>query len=190
MVIDISCVVHLQHLKANSNENFLFCIDISKNLLLERFLQWLIKEQDCNDTQLHTLYALSLSKSTIEAFESENLDSGNTENTSGISIFQTSVRKRLQVFLQSSNLYDPEEILDLIEGSELWLEKTLVLQILALKLEDSEAAEEYCTEIGRPDAYMHLLEMYLDPQDGKEPMFDAAVRLLHNHGESLDLCKF
>ncbi|KAL4286667.1 hypothetical protein AHAS_Ahas19G0109100 [Arachis hypogaea] len=143
-----------------------------------RFLQWLIKEQDCNDTQLHTLYALSLSKSTIEAFESENLDSGNTENTSGISIFQTSVRKRLQVFLQSSNLYDPEEILDLIEGSELW------------KLEDSEAAEEYCTEIGRPDAYMHLLEMYLDPQDGKEPMFDAAVRLLHNHGESLDLCKF
>jgi hypothetical protein len=31
-----------------------------------------------------------------------------------------------------------------------------------------------------------LLEMYLDPQDGKEPMFTAAVRLLHNHGESLD----
>ena len=28
--------------------------------------------------------------------------------------------------------------------------------------------------------------MYLDPQNGKEPMFKAAVRLLHNHGESLD----
>jgi hypothetical protein len=28
--------------------------------------------------------------------------------------------------------------------------------------------------------------MYLDPQDGKDPMFTAAVRLLHNHGESLD----
>lgn len=28
--------------------------------------------------------------------------------------------------------------------------------------------------------------MFLDPQDGKEPMFKAAVRLLHNHGESLD----
>lgn len=28
--------------------------------------------------------------------------------------------------------------------------------------------------------------MYLDPRDGKEPMFKAAVRLLHNHGESLD----
>ena len=28
--------------------------------------------------------------------------------------------------------------------------------------------------------------MYLDSQDGKEPMFKAAVRLLHNHGESLD----
>jgi len=33
---------------------------------------------------------------------------------------------------------------------------------------------------------LRLLEMYLDPQDGKEPMFTAAVRLLHNHGESLD----
>ena len=28
--------------------------------------------------------------------------------------------------------------------------------------------------------------MYLDPQDDKDPMFTAAVRLLHNHGESLD----
>lgn len=28
--------------------------------------------------------------------------------------------------------------------------------------------------------------MYLDPQNGKEPMFNAAVQLLHNHGESLD----
>lgn len=33
---------------------------------------------------------------------------------------------------------------------------------------------------------LRLLEMYLDPQDGKDPMFTAAVRLLHNHGESLD----
>lgn len=28
--------------------------------------------------------------------------------------------------------------------------------------------------------------MYLNPKDGKEPMFRAAVRLLHNHGDSLD----
>uniref|UniRef100_A0A7C9A4M3 Vacuolar sorting protein 39/Transforming growth factor beta receptor-associated zinc finger domain-containing protein n=1 Tax=Opuntia streptacantha TaxID=393608 RepID=A0A7C9A4M3_OPUST len=28
--------------------------------------------------------------------------------------------------------------------------------------------------------------MYLNPQNGKQPMFKAAVRLLHNHGESLD----
>ncbi|KAK9222207.1 hypothetical protein WN944_010639 [Citrus x changshan-huyou] len=46
--------------------------------------------------------------------------------------------------LRAIDLYDPEDILDLIEGSESWLEKTipykkirtetLVLQILALKL--------------------------------------------------------
>lgn len=28
--------------------------------------------------------------------------------------------------------------------------------------------------------------MYLEPMNGKEPMFKAAVRLLHNHGEMLD----
>uniref|UniRef100_A0A7C9A599 Vacuolar sorting protein 39/Transforming growth factor beta receptor-associated zinc finger domain-containing protein n=2 Tax=Opuntia streptacantha TaxID=393608 RepID=A0A7C9A599_OPUST len=33
---------------------------------------------------------------------------------------------------------------------------------------------------------MQLLDMYLNPQNGKQPMFKAAVRLLHNHGESLD----
>lgn len=165
----------------------------------------MIEDQDCDDTQFHTLYALSLAKSAIEAFEAENTyqnsDIGRVDETvisdnRMNSIFESPLRERLQIFLSSSDLYDPEEVLDLIEGSELWLEKAilyrklgqeaLVLQILALKLEDSEAAEQYCAEIGRPDAYMQLLDMYLDPQDGKEPMFKAAVRLLHNHGESLD----
>lgn len=34
--------------------------------------------------------------------------------------------------------------------------------------------------------FVRLLDLYLDPQNGREPMFTAAVRLLHNHGESLD----
>ncbi|KAK7286832.1 hypothetical protein RJT34_22115 [Clitoria ternatea] len=206
-IADISQVLAVKVLTSDKREiqlspdDVVTAIDPQKVEILQRYLQWLIEYQDCNDTQLHTLYALSLAKSAIEAFESENmsenLDSGNIE-AKGLAntIFETPVRERLQMFLQSSDLYDPEEVLDLIEGSELWLEKailyrrlgqeTLVLQILALKLEDSEAAEQYCAEIGRADAYMQLLEMYLDPQDGKDPMFTAAVRLLHNHGESLD----
>ncbi|KAF3437824.1 hypothetical protein FNV43_RR20580 [Rhamnella rubrinervis] len=179
-------------------------ISPTKVEIFQRYLQWLIEDQDSNDNRFHTLYALSLAKSALEAFEAEttiqypdlgkmetNISDGGTNL-----IFQSSVRERLQIFLQSSDLYDPEEVLDLIEGSEFWWEKAilyrklgqeaLVLQILALKLEDSEAAEQYCADIGRPDAYMQLLDMYLDPQDGKEPMFKAAVRLLHNHGESLD----
>ncbi|OVA11040.1 Clathrin [Macleaya cordata] len=173
--------------------------------MLKEYLQWLIEDQDSDDTQFHTLYALSLAKSALEAVEMESIspktDAKRSEEmeiseVESQTIFTHSLRERLQLFLQSSDLYDPEEVLDLIEGSELWLEKailyrklgqeTLVLQILALKLEDSEAAEQYCAEIGRQDAYMQLLDMYLDPQDGKEPMFKAAVRLLHNHGESLD----
>ncbi|KAI5595387.1 hypothetical protein BDE02_03G135400 [Populus trichocarpa] len=188
-----------------SPDEIIAAIDPKKVEILQRYLQWLIEDQDSGDTQFHTLYALSLAKSAIETFEvqstSQEPDDGRLEETKisdpgGNSIFQSPVRERLQIFLQSSDLYDPEDVLDLIEGSELWLEKailyrklgqeTLVLQILALKLEDSEAAEQYCAEIGRPDAYMQLLDMYLDPQNGKEPMFNAAVRLLHNHGELLD----
>ncbi|XP_044496342.1 vacuolar sorting protein 3 isoform X2 [Mangifera indica] len=188
-----------------SPDEVIAAIDSKKVEILQRYLQWLIEDQDSNDTHFHTLYALSLAKSAIETFEAEislenrataRLEEAKCSDFGRDSIFQNPVRERLQIFLQSSDLYDPEEVLELIEGSELWLEKailyrklgqeTLVLQILALKLEDSEAAEQYCAEIGRPDAYMQLLDMYLDPQDGKEPMFKAAVRLLHNHGESLD----
>lgn len=210
-VADINQVLAVQVLTSEKRANQLSpdkvisAIDPRKVEIFQRYLQWLIEDQDCDDTQFHTLYALSLAKSAIEAFEAENTyqnsDIGRVDETvisdnRMNSIFESPLRERLQIFLSSSDLYDPDEVLDLIEGSELWLEKAilyrklgqeaLVLQILALKLEDSEAAEQYCAEIGRPDAYMQLLDMYLDPQDGKEPMFKAAVRLLHNHGESLD----
>lgn len=173
-----------------------------KTEILQRYLQWLIEEQDSDDPQFHTSYALLLTKSALESYETEiSSEAGTSKQINGLepekqSIFQNPVRERLQFFLQSSDLYDPEEVLDLIQESELWLEKailyrklgqeTLVLQILAVKLEDNDAAEHYCAEIGRPDAYMQLLDIYLNPTDGKKPMFKAAVRLLHNHGESLD----
>ncbi|XP_057545344.1 vacuolar sorting protein 3 isoform X1 [Amaranthus tricolor] len=179
-------------------------IDPRKIVILQRYLQWLIEDQDSTDTQFHTLYALSLAKTALESLETDvslhavnkSIKGQNNFIIGRDSLSENPVRERLQFFLHSSDLYDAEEVLELIEGSELWLEKailyrklgqeTLVLQILALKLEDSEAAEQYCVELGRPDAYMQLLDMYLDPQNGKEPMFNAAVRLLHNHGESLD----
>lgn len=92
----------------------------------------MIEDQDCDDSQFHTLYALSLAKSAIEAFEAENTyqnsDIGRKDETvisdnRMNSIFESPVRERLQMFLSSSDLYEPEEVLDLIEGSELWLEK-------------------------------------------------------------------
>ncbi|KAK9051478.1 hypothetical protein SSX86_028105 [Deinandra increscens subsp. villosa] len=172
-------------------------IDPKKTEILQRYLQWLIEDQDSDEPQFHTSYALLLTKSALATYGTESQSEQiNGSEPGNHSIFQSPVRERLQVFLQSSDLYDREEVLDLIEESELWLEKailyrklgqeTLVLQILAVKLEDSDAAEHYCAEIGRPDAYMQLLDIYLNPADGKKPMFKAAVRLLHNHGESLD----
>ncbi|XP_031481614.1 vacuolar sorting protein 3 isoform X2 [Nymphaea colorata] len=180
-------------------------ISSKKVEVMQRYLQWLIEDQGLEDSQFHTLYALSLAKPVVETIGTDvakhdpsaaMLRADNVSDTITSMDIGFLVREKLQFFLDSSDLYDAEVVLDLIEGSELWLEKAilhrklgheaLVLQILALKLEDGEAAERYCAEIGRPDAYMQLLDMYLDPQDGKEPMFNAAVRLLHNHGESLD----
>ncbi|XP_022724772.1 transforming growth factor-beta receptor-associated protein 1-like [Durio zibethinus] len=209
-IADINPVLAVQVLTSEKRTNQLSpddviaAIDPKKVEILQRYLQWLIEDQDSDDARFHTFYALSLAKSAIETFDSESTqspDAGRQEQVKSTdirndSIFRSPVRERLQIFLQSSDLYDPEEVLYLMERSELWFEKvilyrklgqeSLVLQILALKLEDSEAAEQYCAEIGQPDAYMQLLDMYLDPRDGKEPMFKAAVRLLHNHGESLD----
>ncbi|XP_019150630.1 PREDICTED: transforming growth factor-beta receptor-associated protein 1 [Ipomoea nil] len=187
-VLAVQVLISEKRMDLLSPDDVIAAIDPKKVEILLRYLQWLIEDKELDDTQFHTTYALLLAKSALDAYEIEHL----SEN----SIFDSHVRERLQIFLQSSDLYDPEEVLDLIEGSELWMEKAilyrklgqeaLVLQILALKLEDCEAAEQYCAEIGRPDAYMQLLDMYLDPMNGKEPMFAAAVRLLHNHGEMLD----
>ncbi|MCL7042047.1 hypothetical protein MKW94_022037 [Papaver nudicaule] len=188
-----------------SPERVIEAIASKKVEILQRYLQWLIEEQDSDDSKYHTMYSVSLAESTLEAFKTEsvsqncaakNSDAAEISEVESQTIYTHALRERLQMFLESSDLYDPDEVLDLIEESELWFEKailyrklgqeTTVLKILALKLEDSEAAEQYCAEIGRPDAYMQLLDMYLDSQNGKEPMFKAAVRLLHNHGESLD----
>lgn len=92
----------------------------------------MIEGQDFSDSRFHTIYALSLAKSTIEAFEEETnsqnpgtgkMEGRTTSDPATNLIFQIPVRERLQIFLQSSDLYDAEEILDLIEGSELWWEK-------------------------------------------------------------------
>ncbi|RLN28039.1 transforming growth factor-beta receptor-associated protein 1 [Panicum miliaceum] len=180
-----------------SPEKVVAAVDTEKVVIHQRYLQWLIEDQGCDDPHYHTSYALSLAKSVIEAvhMESKYRGKGDSEIDSDAQFIYL-LREKLQLFLQASDLYDPEDVLDVIAESELWLEKAIlyrkmgqeniVLQILALKLEDSEAAEQYCAEIGRDDAYIQLLGLYLDPQNGKEPMFTAAVRLLHNHGESLD----
>lgn len=180
-----------------SPEKVVAAIDSDKVVIHQRYLQWLIEDQGCDDPHYHTTYALSLAKSAMEAVHVEsNYGEKNYKEIDSDTQFIYLLREKFQLFLQASDLYDPEAVLDVIEESELWLEKAIlyrkmgqeniVLQILALKLEDSEAAEQYCAEIGRDDAYIQLLDLYLDPKNGKEPMFTAAVRLLHNHGESLD----
>ncbi|KAL2652733.1 hypothetical protein R1flu_020861 [Riccia fluitans] len=105
-------------------------------------------------------------------------------------------RDELLDFLESSEFYDAKVVLGCIINSELWKEQFVLhrrlgdelsaLRTLALKLEDSEAAENYCAEIGRPEIYTELMHMYLNPGEGKVAMHRAAVRLLHCPGANLD----
>lgn len=95
-------------------------------------MQWLIEDQDSDETRFHTLYAISLAKSAIETVDIDcdneisncrRFDKINISDVETVGTCPYPVRERLQLFLQASDLYDPEEVLHVIEGSELWLEK-------------------------------------------------------------------
>jgi len=183
-------------------------------LVRQRYLQWLIQENGPDAALYHTELALSLAKVALDTLppNSEGLDHDEEDIketkfspkddhslTRRPSMNHDVVRGMLQDFLASSDEYEADEVLSLIQGSELWREQvilhqklgdeTVALQILALKLEDSEGARSYCAKLGRPEVYLQLLDMYLKPGEGREPMHDAAVRLLHCHGASLDPLK-
>ncbi|CAL5431006.1 unnamed protein product [Camellia sinensis] len=72
-------------------------IDPKKVEILQRYLQWLIEDQDSEDSQVHTTYALLLAKSTFETEStSQNSEAGNLEETN-MSMFQSPIRERLHI---------------------------------------------------------------------------------------------
>lgn len=100
-------------------------------------MQWLIDYEHLDDTQFHTMYAISLAKSAIQAIEMEmdvedNIDREYNPVLENGEASVNSVRQRMQSFLQSSDLYDPQEVLYLIKDSELWLEKVNYFQFLTI----------------------------------------------------------
>jgi len=112
-----------------------FCYKKSEPAKLYRYLQWLIEDQGCDDPHYHTSYALSLAKSAIEAIDMESKYRGkdNSEIDSH-ALFIYLLRESLQLFLQASDLYDPEDVLDVIAESELWLEKVMLRFVFFLAL--------------------------------------------------------
>ncbi|KAG0575358.1 hypothetical protein KC19_VG339500 [Ceratodon purpureus] len=182
-------------------------------LVRQRYLLWLVEENGPDAALYHTELALSLAKAALDTLPPSSAGLSNGENSKENksspsndhslsrrpSLNHDVIRDMLQNFLAVSNEYEAHEVLPLVQGSELWREQvilhkklgdeTAALQILALKLEDSEGARRYCAELGRPEVYLQLLDMYLKPGEGREPMHGAAVRLLHCHGASLDPLK-
>ncbi|CAL5425759.1 unnamed protein product [Camellia sinensis] len=61
------------------------------------YLQWLIEDQDSEDSQFHTTYALLLAKSAFEIEStSQNSEAGNLDETN-MSMFQSPIRERLHI---------------------------------------------------------------------------------------------
>ncbi|KAL0369821.1 UNVERIFIED_CONTAM: Vacuolar sorting protein 3 [Sesamum angustifolium] len=157
-IADINQVLAVQILISEKRTNLLSpdeviaAIDPKKVEILQRYLQWLIEDQDSDDSQFHTAYALVLAKSALATSEVEvsaqDSAGGIPENEIKVSelgrtsIFASPVRERFQTFLQSSDLYDAEEVLDMIEESELWLEKLVHNLSRALDIDASLARLE------------------------------------------------
>eukprot|EP00798_Chlamydomonas_sp_ICE-L_P020264 gene20264-27018_t len=63
-------------------------------------------------------------------------------------------------------------------------EHVLALQVLALELLDVDSAVTYCRQ--HSGKWMMLLELLLRPGKGLEPMYSAAVKVLHAEGATLN----
>ena len=121
---------HRQRMLCSNDIFLLYILSVIKKTepdTLYRYLQWLIEDQGCDDPHYHTSYALSLAKSAIEAvhMESKYRGKGDREIDSDAQFIYL-LREKLQLFLQASDLYDPEDVLDVIAESELWLEKVML----------------------------------------------------------------
>jgi vacuolar protein sorting-associated protein 3 len=84
-------------------------------------------------THYHTSYALFLAKSALEVVHMEAKYGGKDDKENDCDVmFIYSLRERLQLFLQASDSYDPEEVLYVIAESELCLEKVMSSFIFVL----------------------------------------------------------
>jgi hypothetical protein len=126
-------------------EEVLALLNETDGLVRQRYLQWLVQEDGPDAALYHTELALSLAKAALESLPPsfEGLDNDFIEFamndhslTRGSSMNHDEVRGMLQEFLAASDEYKADEVLSLIEGSELWKEQVILHQ----KLGDETAA--------------------------------------------------
>ncbi|KAG9129405.1 hypothetical protein Leryth_018472 [Lithospermum erythrorhizon] len=103
-VLAIHVLISDKRVNMLSPDEIISAIDPKKVEILQRYLQWLIEDQDSDDARFHTMYAVLLAKSALEvcAMESGHLPKMNDSASEIASIFESPVRERLQIFLQSS----------------------------------------------------------------------------------------
>lgn len=100
--------------------------------MILRYLQWLVQEDGPDAALYHTELALSLAKAALdslppsfEGVDDEFIEFAMNDHslTRGPSMNHDEVRAMLQEFLAASDEYKADEVLSLIEGSELWKEQ-------------------------------------------------------------------
>ncbi|KAK3259051.1 hypothetical protein CYMTET_31934 [Cymbomonas tetramitiformis] len=110
-------------------------------------------------------------------------------------------RRRLEEFLNQSQCYNLDTLIAAITNTSLWDAQVILyreaqnhqaaLRVLAVNIKDFKRAEQYCAIIARQsgegqEAYLALLELYLHPGPGEEPMYTEAIQLISAPGVNLN----
>eukprot|EP00850_Spirogloea_muscicola_P006744 SM000032S12128 [mRNA] locus=s32:638694:643439:- [translate_table: standard] len=145
-----------------------------------RYLTWAVLDCASQDDSLHTELALALAdlaKAPTQQQQLQHASVGRESNEqsepdlTGRSDWRELLT--LDQFLRTSELYDPNVILQHIQTSDLWEEQVILLE-----------------KLGKHSAALRvlalLLDMYLRPGEGQTPLLGPAVQLLHCHSASLD----
>eukprot|EP00958_Prasinococcus_capsulatus_P008092 scaffold764_cov408-Prasinococcus_capsulatus_cf.AAC.15 len=151
--------------------------------VLWKYLRHLVSQSEgSTDVRYHTELALALIRVAAE-FDEE----GNEETEE--------IRAVLQQVLQESTLYNEKAVSEQLRGTKLYHEQVILYRRLEeheqalrllVNLREFAAAEHYCEELGQNDVFLFLMSIYLEPGEGRAPMYNRAISLLNCHGADFD----
>eukprot|EP00043_Microstomoeca_roanoka_P013076 m.127693 g.127693 ORF g.127693 m.127693 type:complete len:888 (+) comp15662_c0_seq2:103-2766(+) len=165
------------------------------------YLEYLVLTMKSEVETYHTTLAMML----LDAVKRKRLEHENKKrhNVAVDDSKLVELHHRFQRVLKSSKLYNVDKLLKYLEDTDLHAERAIAcgragrhedaLHLLVYDLEDHRLAEEYCNETTEGDRRMRqhlfllLLQVYLQPKGGRQPMTRQAVQMLNSNLSDLNV---